>query len=108
HVLPDRVEDLWDAAVGSVLPDLVRPIACENLVGLAAEQEIVFLTKKEAVKFLAAILVLKGPCPAAELEAFVQVLGRSAGRLRDAVHRNSGADDDLPHASPSFDLDDVQ
>ena len=91
HALPDRVEDLWDATVGRVLPDLVWPIARENLVGLAAEQQIVFLIKKEAVKFLAANLVLKGPRLAAELEPLVYILGQSAGRVHDAVHRNPGA-----------------
>src|SRR5438067_10445198 len=58
YVLRNLVEELWDAAVGSVFPDLVGPIRRENLVGLAAKQEIEFLAEVEAVKFVPAILVL--------------------------------------------------
>src|SRR6267378_8372080 len=86
HVLLDLLEELRDAAVGSVFPDLVRPIPRENLVGVAAEQEIEFLTEVEAVKFLPAILILIGARPAAELEP----LARSHGLLHDAVDGNPG------------------
>src|SRR6266851_592737 len=79
--------------LGASFPDLVRPILRENLVGLAADQEIEFLTEVEAVKFLPAILILIGARPAAELEP----LARSHGLLHDAVHGNPGADDDFPH-----------
>jgi hypothetical protein len=37
----------------------------------------------------------------AESEALGRVLGRPAGRLHDAVHRNEGADDNLPRRSLS-------
>ena len=51
RVLLDHLEQLRDAAMESVFV-VVRPIRRENLVGLAAEQEIEFLTE-EKVKFLA-------------------------------------------------------
>src|SRR5882672_3757978 len=88
-----------DAAMGSVFV-VVRPIRRENLVGLAAEQKIEFLTE-EAVKFLAELLIEIGHHPAAELEPLGRILGRSAGRLHDAIHGNLGADDDFPHGSSS-------
>src|SRR4029434_504871 len=94
-VLPDLLEQLRDAAMGSVFV-VVGPIRRENLVGLAAEQEIESLTE-EAVKFLAELLIEIGHHPAAELEPPGRILGRSAGRLHDAVHGNLGADDDFPH-----------
>jgi hypothetical protein len=54
RVLPDRLEELRDSAMGSVFV-VVRPIRGENLVGVAAEQEIEFLAE-EAVEFLAELL----------------------------------------------------
>src|SRR5262249_12784462 len=57
-----------------------------------------FLTE-EAVNFLAELLIEIGHHPAAELEPLGRILGRSAGRLHDAVHGNLGADDDFPHVS---------
>src|SRR5688572_31419908 len=86
-----------DAAMRSVFV-VVRPIRRENLVGLAAEQEIEFLTE-EAVKLLAELLIEMRHHPATELEPPGRILGRSAGRLHDAVHGNHGADDDFPHVS---------
>ena len=83
--------------MGSVVV-VVRPIRRENLVGLAAKQEIEFLTE-EAVNFLAELPIEIGHHPAAELEPLGRILGRSAGRLHDAVHGNLGADDDFPHLS---------
>jgi hypothetical protein len=97
RVLLDLLEELRDAAMGSVFV-VVRPIRRENLVGLAAEQEIEFLTE-EAVNFLAELLIEIGHHPAAELEPPGRILGRSAGRLHDAVYGNLGADDDFPHVS---------
>src|SRR5207244_12978081 len=79
RVLLDLLEELGDAAMGSIFV-VVRPIRRENLVGLAAEQEIEFLTE-EAVKFLAELLIEIGHLPAAALEPLGRILGRSAGRL---------------------------
>src|SRR5688500_15257489 len=81
--------------MGSVFV-VVRPIRRKNLVGLAAEQEVEFLLE-DAVELFAELLTEIGHHPAAELEALGRILGRSAGRLHDAIHGNHGADDNLPH-----------
>ena len=57
HVFLDLVELLGDAAMGSVVV-LVRPVPSENLVGLAAEQEVEFLLE-DAVELFAELLM---PC----------------------------------------------
>src|SRR5829696_6576330 len=75
---------------------LVGPVGGENLVGLAAEQEVEFLLE-QAVDFFAANLVEVGHRPAAELEAMSRILRRPAGRLHDAIQGNLGADDNLSH-----------
>src|SRR5688500_13182754 len=86
--------------MGSVFV-VVGPVPGENLVGLAAEQEIEFLLE-DAVELFAELLIEIGHRPAAELEALGRILGRPAGRLHDAIHGNLGADDDLPHGSLSL------
>ena len=68
----------------------------ENLVGLAAEQKVEFLLE-EAVDLFAELLIEIGHHPAAELEALGRILGRSTGRLHDAVHGNHGADNYFSH-----------
>src|SRR5678815_2223037 len=80
---------------------LVGPVRGENLVGLAAEQEVEFLLE-DAVDLFAALSSEIGHRPAAELEALGRILGRPAGPLHDAIHGNLGADDDLPHGSLSL------
>src|SRR5437899_11036422 len=80
---------------------VVGPVRGENLVGLAAEQEVEFL-REDAIDLFTELLIEIGHRPAAELEALGRVLGRPAGRLHDAIHGNLGADDNLPHASLSF------
>jgi hypothetical protein len=83
RVILDLLEELSDAAMGSAFV-AARPILRENFVGLAAEQEIEFLTE-EAVNFLAELLIELGHFPAAELEPLGRILGRSVGRLHDAA-----------------------
>src|SRR5216117_3592530 len=80
---------------------LVGPVPGENLVGLAAEQEVELLVE-EVVDLFAALLTEIGHRPAAELEALGRIFGRPAGRLHDAIHGNEGADDYLPHGSLSL------
>src|SRR3954468_10610134 len=86
--------------MGSIIV-LVGPVRGENLVGLAAEQEVELLLE-DAVDLFAELLIEIGHHPAAELEALGRILRRPAGRLHDAVHRNEGADDYLPHGSLSL------
>src|SRR5438874_8558874 len=86
--------------MGSVFV-LIGPVRGENLVGLAAEQEVEFLAE-QAVDLFAELLIEIGHRPAAELEALGWILGRRAGRLHDAIHGNLGADDNLPHGSLSL------
>src|SRR5207248_5125454 len=100
HVLLDGVEQLGDAAMGSVFV-LVGPVRGENLVGRAAEQEVEFLLE-DAVDLFAERSIEIGHRPAAELEAVGRILGRPAGRLHDAIHGNLGADNNLPHRSLSL------
>src|SRR5947199_3692037 len=95
RVLFDLVEQFRDAAVGRIFV-VVRPVRCERLVGLAAEEEIELLLK-EAVELFARLLSEIGHLPAAELEALGRILSWPAGRLHDAGHGNEGADDYLPH-----------
>src|SRR5436189_6474101 len=85
--------------MGSVV--VVGPVRGENLVGLAAEQQVEFLLE-DAVELFAELLIEIGHHPAAELEALGWILGRPAGRLHDAIHGNLGADDNLPHGSRSL------
>src|SRR2546430_16466907 len=85
--------------MGSVV--VVGPVRGENLVGLAAEQQVEFLLEA-AVELFAERLIEIGHLPAAELEALGWILGRPAGRLHDAIHGNHGADDNLPHGSLSL------
>src|ERR1700704_805284 len=85
--------------MGSVV--VVGPVRGENLVGLAAEQEVEFVLE-DAVELFAELLIEIGHLPAAELEALGWILGRPAGRLHDAIHGNHGADDNLPHRSLSL------
>src|SRR5438034_2962316 len=75
---------------------LVGPVPGENLVGLAAEQEVELLVE-EVVDLFAALLTEIGHRPASELEALGRIFGRPAGRLHDAIHGNLGTDDNLPH-----------
>src|SRR6267378_4675421 len=100
RVLLDLVEQFRDAAVGRIFV-VVRPVPGENLVGLAAEEEIELLLE-EAVELFARLLSEIGHLPAAELEALGRILSWPAGRLHDAVHGNEGADDYLPHGSLSY------
>src|SRR5947207_4434573 len=86
--------------MGSVFA-VVGPVRGENLVGLAAEQEVEFLLE-DAVELFAELSIEIGHRPAAELEALGRILGRRAGRLHDAIHGNLGADDNLPHGSLSL------
>src|SRR3989440_12163701 len=79
---------------------VVGPVRGENLVGLAAEQEVEVL--EDAVDLFAELLIEIGHRPAAESEALGRILGRPAGRLHDAIHGNLGADDNLPHGSLSL------
>src|SRR5688572_6508222 len=74
---------------------VVGPVAGENLVGFAAEQEVEFL--ENVVDLFAERFIEIGHRPAAELEALGRILGRSARRLHDAIHGNLGAHDDLAH-----------
>src|SRR5215510_3594961 len=80
---------------------VVGPVRGENLVGLAAEQEVEFLLE-DAVELFEGLLIEIGHRPAAELEALGRILGRPAGRLHDAIHGNLGADDNLSHGSRSL------
>src|SRR5688572_24190133 len=86
--------------MGSVFV-VVGPVRGENLVGLAAEQQVEFLLE-DVVELFAELLIEIGHHPAAELEALGRILGRPAGRLHDAIHGNHGADDNLPHGSLSL------
>ncbi len=97
RVLPDVVEQPGDVAMGSVFV-VVGPVPGEDLVGLAAEQEVEFLLE-EVADLLAELLTEIGHHPAAELEAPGRILGRPAGRLHDAIQGHHGANDDLPHGS---------
>src|ERR1700716_4300985 len=85
--------------MGSVV--VVGPVRGENLVGLAAEQQVELLLE-DAVELFAERLIEIGHLPAAELEALGWILGRPAGSLHDAIHGNHGADDNLPHGSLSL------
>jgi hypothetical protein len=101
RTMPAVIRQVWFCMVSLQMALRMLVSHClrrENLVGLAAEQEIEFLTE-EAVKFLAELLIEIGHHPAAELEPLRRILGRSAGRLHDAVHGNLGTDDDFPHVS---------
>src|SRR5439155_16474293 len=80
---------------------VVGPVRGENLVGLAAEQEVELLLE-DAVDLFAGRLIEIGHRPAAELEALGRILGGHAGRLHDAIHGNLGADNNLPHGSLSL------
>src|SRR5262249_55470600 len=80
---------------------VVGPVRGENLVGLAAEQEVEFLLE-DAVELFEGLMIEIGHRPAAELEALGRILGRPAGRLHDAIHGNLGADDNLSHGSRSL------
>src|SRR5213594_2784916 len=80
---------------------VVGPVRGENLVGLAAEQEVEFLLE-DTVELFAKLSIEIGHLPATELEAPGWILGRPAGRLHDAIHGNHGADDNLPHRSLSL------
>src|SRR5438046_9405586 len=62
--------------MGSVV--VVGPVRGENLVGLAAEQQVEFLLE-DAVELFAERLIEIGHLPAAELEALGWILGRPAG-----------------------------
>src|SRR5216117_1128682 len=98
RVLLDLVEQFRDAAVGHIFV-VVRPVRGENLVGLAAEEEIELLLE-DAVELFAKLLIEIGHLPAAEIEVLSRILSWSAGRLHDAVHGNHCADDYLPHIGP--------
>src|SRR5205814_1972211 len=100
RVLLDLVEQFRDAAVGRIFV-IVWPVRGENLVGLAAEEEIELLLE-DAVELFARILSEIGHLPSAEPEALGRIFGRTAGRLHDPVHGNEGADDYLPHGSLSL------
>src|SRR5438045_9044177 len=80
---------------------VVGPVPGEDLVGLAAEQEVEVLLE-DAVELFAELSIEVGHRPAAELEALGRILGRPAGRLHDAIDGNLGADDNLPHGSLSL------
>src|SRR4030095_7119118 len=101
HVLLDALEQLGDAASrgGFVV---VGPVSCENLIGLAPEQEIALLLE-DAVDLFAEHLIEIGHHQAAELEALEGVLPRPTRRMHDSIHVNLGADNDLPHGSLSLD-----
>src|SRR6266849_5396492 len=99
-VFLDVLEQFRDAAVGRIFV-VVRPVRGENLVGLAAEEEIELLLE-DAVELFAKLLIEIGHLPAAELEALGRILRWPAGRLHDAVHGNHCADDYLPHGPLSL------
>src|SRR5947207_6679659 len=80
---------------------VVGPVRGENLVGLAAEQEVEFLLE-DAVELFAELSIEIGHLPATELEALGRILGRPAGRLHDTIDGDHGADDNLPHGSLSL------
>src|SRR5688500_12652204 len=80
---------------------VVGPVCGENLVGLAAEQEVECLLE-DPVELFAELLIEIGHRPAAELEALGRIFGRRAGRLHDAIHGYLGANDNLPHGSLSL------
>src|SRR5262249_54574542 len=86
HVLRQRVELARDRIVG--IGDL-GPVAAEDLVRLAAEQERVGL-REPAGDGLAEILVAVRERPAPVLEPAVAVLIRRAWRLHDAVEGEEG------------------
>src|SRR4051812_15134674 len=86
--------------MGSVLV-VVGPVRGENLVGLAAQQEVEFLLE-DAIELIAKLFTEIGHHPAAELEARGRIFPRPAGRLHDAIHGNLGADYNLPHGSFSL------
>src|SRR5687768_17445055 len=81
--------------MGSVFV-VVGPVRGENLVGLAAEQEVELLFE-DAVELLAELLIEVGHHPAAELEAPRRILSRPAGGLHHAVQGNHRANDNFPH-----------
>ena len=85
--------------MGSVFV-VVGPVRGENLVSLAAKQKIEFLLE-DAIQLFAKLLIEIGHYPAAELEALGRIFPRPAGSLHDAIHRDHGADDNLPHGSLS-------
>src|SRR5512138_2943419 len=80
---------------------VVRPVPGENLVGLAAEQEIEFLLE-DTIDLFAERLIEIGHRPAAELEFLGRIFGRPARCLHDAIDRNLGADDNFSHGSLSL------
>src|SRR2546421_6268738 len=80
---------------------IVGPVRGENLVGLAAEQEVEFLLE-DAVYLPPELLIEIGHRPAAELEALGRIFGRPAGGLHDTIHGHLGADGNLPHGSLSL------
>ncbi len=86
HVLRQRVELARDRIVGG---GDARPVATEDLVRLAAEQERVGVGEP-ARHGLPEILVGVRERPAAVLELAVTVLVPRAGRLHDAVEREEG------------------
>src|SRR5262249_31631143 len=100
HVLVDVLEQLGDApSRGSFV--VVRPVSCENLIGLAPEQEIALLLE-DAVDLFAEYLIEIGHHPAAELEALGGILPRPPRGLHDSIHGNLGADNDPSHGSLSL------
>src|SRR5918993_193590 len=96
-ILLNRVEQLCDAAIRAAFI-VIGPVRGENLVGLAAEQEIELLLKEAIDLFAEHLIEIRHP-PSAELKALGRILGWPARRLHDAVHGNHGADGYLSHVS---------
>ena len=80
---------------------VVGPVCCENLIGLAPEQEVALLLEN-TVDLFAEHFIEIGHYPAAELEALGGILPRPTRRLHDSIHGNLGADNDLSHGSLSL------
>jgi hypothetical protein len=94
-VFDRTVERLGAGTVG------VWPVGGEDLVGLAAEDEVEGLCHELSHGPLH-LLVPVPERPAAVFEATAGVLLRAAGRLHDAVEGKEGVDDELSHLRVPF------
>ncbi len=99
HVFRPGVECCRDLVCGV---GLIGPVAREDLIGLAAEEEGTGAVDPVG-HHRAEFLVGKGNHPAAVLEATFTVLVRTAGRLHDTVKRQKCACYQLSHVVISFD-----
>src|SRR5579863_85439 len=92
----DAIEGAGDRAVR--IAD-IGPVCGENVVGLAAEQQIKRPAENFAERSAERLVKIRGG-PAAELKAAGRVLLRAAGRLHDAIEAQEGGDDDSAHFGP--------